>query len=400
MATTISIYDPIFMNSRMQKHGWNGWCQEWNFMVSEHMIPAHIGMFTQEYCKLMGETSSETQNVVQNGVQNEADNEDNEDEDKDSDGNSSCEQPIKAGKRPRDDNEDDSDDSDNKSESASAGTNEDEDESPISVKFVHSAPRPVAGKGPRPSVGGKGPRPSVGGKGPRPSVGGKGPRPSVGGKGPVYSSTLKSDRKLKRNCVDSNTDKMSIAEVRKKMPKGVSIMTYKRWIEIVKPDIVNDVGKFKIRIDKCRQNQKGPGYFYIYGDGTLVFVFDGPPPAVNCKGSLVMIAEPNNDNPDHIIYPSINTFANAYNIPCGNTGKKNGKEFFFGGSGKNIRWQDSELYHKYAAIIGENVKPYKPRTRVHKIVNIEMQQQLNNGSEENEENVADELFDSNEAQLF
>lgn len=139
-------------------------------------------------------------------------------------------------------------------------------------------------------------------------------------------------------------------EVKSQLPDGIDIISISRWKNTVRSEIEDGVedfdglGKPKIRIFKRRTNTKGKGEFRVYSDGTLVFIFDEAPPGMDTERRVVLIGEPTEGGK----VVSINNFANAYNIPCGNTGQKNGKEFFFS---KN--WRSNEDYLIYARIIND-----------------------------------------------
>lgn len=173
-------------------------------------------------------------------------------------------------------------------------------------------------------------------------------------------------RNNKRKRINNNKEELRNAKEVIKMlrSKGINMVTRKKWNNHIKPEIEDGtedfmgVGSPVLKIEKKRKNTNGKGTFLMWDDGTIAFVFDEI-----CKGmtlertKVVIYAEPryNEQGDSHNI--SINTFANAYNIPCGNTGQKNGKEWLFG-----KEWKHSKDYHKYAEIVGEDIKLYDDDT--------------------------------------
>ncbi len=112
----------------------------------------------------------------------------------------------------------------------------------------------------------------------------------------------------------------------------------KEWKRI-EADIINELGRPVVQINKQRGNTHGKGVLEIYSDGTIAFKFDSPPPGTTLERARAVLYT----NPvDGESLVSINSFANAYNIPCGNTGQKNGKEWAFG-----KKWRSDDNYIKY-----------------------------------------------------
>lgn len=235
---------------------------------------------------------------------------------------------------------DESDESDEEDES-------DEDEVTPAVRITYT--RTLDGRGIK-SIAGKRP---VGLK--RPPVGLK--RPLVIQKrGKVSRNqriTNKSTPRKKKVCSEKNTWSVTEARAELRTKYRMRIIGKKKWSEI-RDELETGGHRCFLTIEKRKHNSKGRGQLNIFTDGTMAYLFDECPSGISfengAKPKIVLLGERYGTGAKDFV--SLNQFANGYNIPCGNSGQKNGKEFWFG---KN--WQSNEDYIKYERVVenGEDI---------------------------------------------